>query len=220
GEVVLDVYDRTRGNPVDAAHRLVGTIMKRARTDVRAIGVTGSGRVAVAVPLRAVYPDIDRGIVLNEIGAHASAAARCDVDDGADLSVIEIGGQDAKYIRVQGGRIVESDMNKACSAGTGSFLEEQAAIYDVDDIQEFIELASGAQRPPDLGMLCTVYVADAASQAVKEGFGRDDIFAGFQYSVIHNYLNRVMGQRTPGARIFFQGKPASNPSLAWTLAAV
>ncbi|MCP5035044.1 MAG: hypothetical protein GY939_24840, partial [Actinomycetia bacterium] len=47
-----------------------------------------------------------------------------------------------------------------------------------------------------------------------------DIFAGFQYSVIHNYLNRVMGQRTPGARIFFQGKPASNPSLAWTLAAV
>ncbi|MCP5034494.1 MAG: hypothetical protein GY939_22055, partial [Actinomycetia bacterium] len=67
GEVVLDVYDRTRGNPVDAAHRLVGTIMKRARTDVRAIGVTGSGREAVAVLLRAVYPDIDRVIVLNEI---------------------------------------------------------------------------------------------------------------------------------------------------------
>jgi len=123
-------------------------------------------------------------------------------------------------VRIQGGRIVESDMNKACSAGTGSFLEEQAVFYDVKEIEEFIRLASGAQRPPNLGMMCTVYVADAASQALKEGFELGDIFAGFQYSVIHNYLNRVMGQRTLGGKIFFQGKPASNPSLAWTLAAV
>ena len=220
GDIVLDVYDSTRGNPVDAARRLVKTILGQVRADVRAIGVTGSGREAVATLLRAVYPDSDNVIVLNEIVAHATGAARCDVDGGADLSVIEIGGQDAKYIRVQGGRIVESDMNKACSAGTGSFLEEQATIYDVDDIQDFIDLASTAKRPPDLGMMCTVFVADAAALAIKEGFGRDDIFAGFQYSVIHNYLNRVMGQRTLGQRVFFQGKPASNPSLAWTLAAV
>ncbi|MDA1099142.1 MAG: acyl-CoA dehydratase activase-related protein [Proteobacteria bacterium] len=220
GEIVLDVYDSTRGNPVDAARRLVGTILNQVKADVRAIGVTGSGREAVATLLRAVYPESDNVIVLNEIVAHATGAARCDVDGGADLSVIEIGGQDAKYIRVQGGRIVESDMNKACSAGTGSFLEEQATIYDVDDIQDFVDLASSAKRPPDLGMMCTVFVADAAALAIKEGFGRDDIFAGFQYSVIHNYLNRVMGQRTLGQRVFFQGKPASNPSLAWTLAAV
>ena len=220
GEIVLDVYDSTRGNPVDAARRLVGTILNQAKADVRAIGVTGSGREAVATLVRAVFPESDNVIVLNEIVAHATGAARCDVDGGADLSVIEIGGQDAKYIRVQGGRIVESDMNKACSAGTGSFLEEQATIYDVDDIQDFIDLASSAKRPPNLGQMCTVFVADAAALAIKEGFGRDDIFAGFQYSVIQNYLNRVMGQRTLAPRVFFQGKPASNPSLAWTLAAV
>ncbi|MDP6708762.1 MAG: BadF/BadG/BcrA/BcrD ATPase family protein [Alphaproteobacteria bacterium] len=220
GEIVLDVYDRTRGNPVDAARRLVSALLEQAEADVRAIGVTGSGREAVATLLRAVYPDSDNIVVLNEIVAHATAASRCDADGGADLSVIEIGGQDAKYIRVQGGRIVESDMNKACSAGTGSFLEEQANLYDVHDIQEFIDLASVAERPPELGHMCTVFVADAAALAIKEGFGRDDIFAGFQYSVIHNYLNRVMGQRTLGQRVFFQGKPASNPSLAWTLAAV
>ncbi len=220
GEVVLDVYDSTRGNPVDAARRLVAALLEKTESDVRAIGVTGSGREAVATLLRAVYPDSDNIVVLNEIVAHATAASRCDVDDGADLSVIEIGGQDAKYIRVQGGRIVESDMNKACSAGTGSFLEEQANLYDVHDIQDFVDQASAARRPPELGQMCTVFVADAAALAVKEGFGRDDIFAGFQYSVIHNYLNRVMGQRTLGQRVFFQGKPASNPSLAWTLAAV
>jgi activator of 2-hydroxyglutaryl-CoA dehydratase/predicted nucleotide-binding protein (sugar kinase/HSP70/actin superfamily) len=193
GKPIVDAYDRTRGNPVDAARRLVKAILGRGTPDVRAIGITGSGR---------------------------TAAIRCDHDGGDDLSVIEIGGQDAKYIRVQGGRIVESDMNKACSAGTGSFLEEQAVFYDVNDIQEFIRLASSAERPPNLGQMCTVYVADAASEALKDGFELADIFAGFQYSVIQNYLNRVMGQRTLGKRVFLQGKPASNPSLAWTLAAV
>ena len=220
GRTVLDAYDRTKGNPVDAARRLIRAILDKVRPDVRAIAITGSGREAVATLVRTVFPAEDRVVVLNEIVAHATAAIHCDRDRGNDLSVIEIGGQDAKYIRIQGGRIVESDMNKACSAGTGSFLEEQAVFYDVHEIGEFVRLAASAERPPDLGLMCTVYVADAASQALKDGFTLADIFGGFQYSVINNYLSRVMGQRTLGKRIFFQGKPASNSSLAWTLAAV
>ena len=221
GKPLLDVYDTTRGNPVDASRRLIKAILDQGTPDVRAIGVTGSGREAVATLLRAVFPAVgDRISVLNEIVAHATAAIALDPEKGADLSVIEIGGQDAKFIQISGGRITESDMNKACSAGTGSFLEEQAVFYDVKDIGEFIALAKSARNPPELGQMCTVFVADAASQALKEGFELADIFGGFQYSVIHNYLNRVMGQRTLGRKIFFQGKPASNPSLAWTLAAV
>ena len=221
GQQLLDVYDKTRGNPVDACRRLITTILEKGSPDIRAIGVTGSGREAVATLLRAVFPElVDQIIVLNEIVAHATAAISQDPEKGKDLSVIEIGGQDAKFVHISGGRIVESDMNKACSAGTGSFLEEQAHFYDIDDIEKFIELATCAKNPPDLGQMCTVFVAEAGAEAIKEGFELGDIFAGFQYSVIHNYLNRVMGQRTLGKRIFFQGKPASNPSLAWTLAAV
>ena len=220
GERLLSVYDRTRGNPVDASRRLLLAILEQGKPDVRAIGLTGSGREAVATLLRAVYRDSERLFVANEIVAHATAAIRCDPGGGRDLSIIEIGGQDAKYARVSDGRIVESDMNKVCSAGTGSFLEEQAQFYDVHEIARFVELAGAAECPPDLGQMCTVYVADAAAEALKEGFELADIFAGFQYSVIHNYLDRVMGQRTLAEKVFFQGKPACNPSLAWTLAAV
>ncbi len=224
GERLMDVYDQTRGDPVQAARRLVEQILSRADGggDMRAVAVTGSGRQAVATVLRACFDEADHGrvVVQNEIVAHAAAAVRCDPDAGADLSVVEIGGQDAKYIRISGGRVVESDMNKACSAGTGSFLAEQAAFYDVDDIDRMVQLASDAQRPPDLGQMCTVYVADAAALALKEGFELGDLLAGFQYSVIHNYLHRVMGQRTLAQRVFFQGKPAQNDSLAWTLAAI
>ncbi len=84
----------------------------------------------------------------------------------------------------------------------------------------FAQMARDAKRPPDLGQMCTVYIAESGAEALKEGFELEDIFAGFQYSVIQNYLNRVMGQRSLGEKIFFQGKPASNESLAWTLAAV
>jgi activator of 2-hydroxyglutaryl-CoA dehydratase/predicted nucleotide-binding protein (sugar kinase/HSP70/actin superfamily) len=219
GAPLLDVYDRTRGNPVDAARRLVEAISDPDPLDIRGVGITGSGREAVAQLLRAVFPD-NVPVVLNEIVAHATAAIRVDPDGGQDLSVIEIGGQDAKYVRVSGGRIVESDMNKACSAGTGSFLEEQAALYDVGDIEEVTRLAREAERPPDLGLMCTVYVAEAAGAALKDGFTLGDVFAGFQYSVVHNYLSRVMGQRTLGQTVFLQGKPAENPGLAWSLAAV
>lgn len=218
-EPIMSIYDRTQGNPVDAARRLVTTIINKTETNIKAIGLTGSGREAVATLMKAVFPDRET-VVINEIVAHATAAILCDDDNGEDLSIIEIGGQDAKFCQIQGGRIVESDMNKACSAGTGSFLEEQAIFYGINDIGTFVELASTSERPPDLGQMCTVYVADTASQALKDGFKLEDIFAGFQYSVINNYLNRVKGQRKLAKRIFFQGKPASNPSLAWSLAGI
>ena len=220
GEAVLDLYDQTRGNPALAAKRLIAAVLEQA-PDVRAVGVTGSGREAVAQVLRASFPELGaRLVVENEIVAHATAAIRCDPDHGRSLSVVEIGGQDAKFIQIVGGQIVESDLNKACSAGTGSFLEEQALLYGLDDVTEFTRLAMDASRPPDLGQMCTVFVADAAGAAAGEGFAREDLFGGFQYAVIHNYLHRVMGQRTFGERIFFQGKPATGPSLGWTLAAV
>jgi activator of 2-hydroxyglutaryl-CoA dehydratase/predicted nucleotide-binding protein (sugar kinase/HSP70/actin superfamily) len=221
GALLLDRYDTTRGNPVEAAQRLVRAILESGTPDPRAIGVTGSGRQAVATVLRAVYPELgERIVVLNEIVAHATAAIRCDPDAGADLSVVEIGGQDAKYIRLSGGRIVESDLNKACSAGTGSFLAEQAALYEIHDVSELGRLASAAARPPDLGQMCTVYVAEAATRALEEGFALADVFAGLEYAVIHNYLHRVMGQRRLARSVLLQGKPAQNRSLGWTLAAV
>ena len=156
----------------------------------------------------------------NEIVAHATAASRYDPTGGSSLSIVEIGGQDAKFINVRNGRVVDSDMNRVCSAGTGSFLEEQAEAYGVHDIAEFGELAARSTRPPDLGQTCTVFVGDVAVEALSQGFSREDIFAGLQYSVVRNYRSRVMGQRRCSERVLFQGKPASNASLARTLAAV
>ncbi len=221
GEVMADFYRRTDGNPVEAAKALAGEVLEAAAGQVIAIGLTGSGRDAAATAVRAAFPGAgDRIFVQNEIVAHAAAAIALDPDKGRSLSIVEIGGQDAKFINVKNGRVLESDMNRACSAGTGSFLEEQGIFYDVADVARFGEMAATSERPPDLGQMCTVFVADLAAVALAEGYTVADLFAGFQYSVITNYKNRVMGNRQFMDRIFFQGKPATSPSLARTLAAV
>ena len=219
--MLASVYRRTEGNPVEAAQALVAEIAEMAANPVVAVGITGSGRDAAATVFRAAYPDLGaRLTVQNEIVAHATAAAGLDPDGGRSLSIVEIGGQDAKFINVEGGRVVDADMNRVCSAGTGSFLEEQAIANGVDDIVEFGALAALSDGPPDLGQTCTVFVADVAAEALGDGFTREDIFAGLQYSVVRNYRSRVMGQRRLLGRVFFQGKPATDPALARTLAAV
>ena len=221
GVVLASVYRRTEGNPVEAAQALVAEVTEMAPNPVVAVGLTGSGRDAAATVFRAAFPGLEkRLIVQNEIVAHATAAAGLDPDGGRSLSIVEIGGQDAKFINVENGRVVDADMNRVCSAGTGSFLEEQAIGHGVDDIAEFGRLAALSDGPPDLGQTCTVFVADVAAEALGDGFSREDIFAGLQHSVVRNYRSRVMGQRRLLDRVFFQGKPATDPALARTLAAV
>ena len=221
GAVLASVYRRTEGNPIEAAQALVAEIGEMSPSAVVAIGLTGSGRDAAATVFRAAYQDLGaRLTVQNEIVAHAVAASLLDPDGGRSLSIVEIGGQDAKFINVEGGRVVDADMNRVCSAGTGSFLEEQAVAHGIDDIVEFGRLAARSEGPPDLGQTCTVFVADVAAEALGDGFSREDIFAGLQQSVVRNYRSRVMGQRRLLGRVFFQGKPATDPSLARTLAAV
>ncbi len=221
GAVLARVYRRTEGNPVEAAQALVAEIHEMGLARIASIGITGSGRDAAAAVFHAAYPELGcRLVVQNEIVAHAIAAVRLDPDHGESLSIVEIGGQDAKFINVSGGQVVDADMNRVCSAGTGSFMEEQAIAHGVPDIEEFGRLAAESEGPPDLGQTCTVFVADVATEALNDGYSRADIFAGLQHSVVRNYRSRVMGQRRLLRRVFFQGKPASDPSLARTLAAV
>jgi len=221
GVVIESLYRRTGGDPISASRALVSDIVETIRHPVVAVALTGSGRYAARDILRAALANgADPVEVHNEIVAHAHAAMSLDPQRGESLSIIEIGGQDAKFINVAHGLVLEADLNRACSAGTGSFLEEQARAFGVQGHAEFSRLAATSRRPPDLGQTCTVFVADLAARALEEGYSLADVLAGLQHSVIRNYLNRVMGNRPLLDRVFFQGKPASDPTLAGVLQAI
>ncbi len=219
GQVIYTNYVDTNGNPVGAAQELIRNAPQQLLQKVVSIGLTGSGRNTVASVLQAIFPSLaGKIIVKTEILAHAKGAKAFDPDNGESFSVIEIGGQDAKYTLVDG-QVVDTIMNLSCAAGTGSFLGEQAYLYSIL-IQEFGRLALGAEHPANLGQHCTVFIAELARQALQEGYSLPDIFAGFYYAIVYNYINRVMGKRTIGKRIFLQGTPANNLALACAFAAV
>ena len=209
-------YARTAGDPVGAAQELVRTSPQGpcAGRAIVGVGVTGSGREIVGSLMATCY-GAERVHVLNEIAAHAEGARAYDprVD-----TIFEIGGQDAKYIRLEGGRVVDAAMNEACSAGTGSFIEEQGRRLGGLGVAELGEeaLARGRLRRarPALRRL-------HGRDPRRGGRGRRDrppLIAGLYDSVIQNYLNRVKGQRSVGEVIFCQGMPFSADALAAAVA--
>jgi len=122
--VVAAHYTRTRGDPVVAARECLHALATQAGD--RRVGLTattGSARELVGAYLGTEF-------VFNEISAQAAGASHFDPDVD---TIFEIGGQDAKYIRLRNGVPIDYAMNNACSAGTGSFLEE-SALGDGHDV--------------------------------------------------------------------------------------
>ncbi|MBI2892507.1 MAG: CoA activase [Deltaproteobacteria bacterium] len=216
-EVVWEGYLKTNGTPVGAAQALMKRFVDGPAGGLRvvALGVTGSGREIVGSLMATCYGS-DSVFVLNEIAAHARGALHFDprVD-----TIFEIGGQDAKYIRLAGGRVVDAAMNEACSAGTGSFIEEQGSKFSgVGDVSQLGGAALESSSGVSLGQHCSVFMAEIVDQAVGAGVGQGAIIAGIYDSIIQNYLNRVKGSRTVGQVVFCQGMPFSADALGAAVA--
>lgn len=217
GGTLWDAWRRTLGNPVGAAQGLVADLLAAhgERVDVVAVGITGSGREIVG-SLASSALDPARVFVLNEIAAHAAGAVFWDPEVD---TIFELGGQDAKYVRLEDGRVVDAAMNEACSAGTGSFIEEQGICFDgVGNVRDMGRLALAADHAVSLGQHCSVFMAEVIDQAVSAGRAREAVIAGLHDSVIGNYLNRVKGTRSVGRRVFCQGMPFASDALAAAVA--
>ncbi len=198
-------YLMTEGRPLEAVKRGLAEIADEigVMVDVIGAGTTGSGRYLTA-------DFIGADIVRNEITAQAEAAINIDAEVD---TVFEIGGQDSKYISVDNGVIVDFEMNKACAAGTGSFLEEQAERIGISIKEEFGNLALSSKKPVKMGERCTVFIESDIIHHQQRGANTDDIVSGLSYSIVSNYLNKVVGDRRIGNKIFFQGGTAFNKGV-------
>ncbi len=216
-EVVWETYVNTNGQPVAAAQALMTRFVDSpaGAFPVVAFGATGSGREIVGSLLSTCY-GAESVYILNEIVAHAEGALHYDprVD-----TIFEIGGQDAKYVRLADGRVVDAAMNEACSAGTGSFIEEQGRKFSsIENVVQLGEVALGADCGVSLGQHCSVFMAEVIDEAVAAGVATESIIAGIYDSITQNYLNRVKGCRSVGEVIFCQGMPFAADALAAAVA--
>jgi predicted CoA-substrate-specific enzyme activase len=215
--MLASVYLRTNGDPVGASRRCYQSILEQIQQQVDpgqlsiiGLGVCGSGRQIAG--LHALTDG-----VINEIIAHATAAVYFDpqVD-----TIFEIGGQDAKYTYITNGVPSDYAMNEACSAGTGSFLEESAYETLGVEMEKIAGVALKGKQPPNFNDQCAAFIASDIKNAIHEGVRHEDIVAGLVYSICMNYSNRVKGNRPVGEKVFMQGGVCYNTAVPLAMASL
>jgi len=169
---------------------------------VLAVGTTGSGRNLAAAL-------VGGDTVKNEITAHAVAALRF---EPAVRTVLEIGGQDSKVILLRDGVVVDFAMNTVCAAGTGSFLDRQAARLGLD-IRDFGTLAARSRRPVRIAGRCTVFAETDMIHKQQVGHPIEDIVAGLCRALVRNYLNNLGKGKDLAPPYVFQGGVAANAGM-------
>ncbi len=208
--VLASEYLRTNGDPVQASRECYRSLDTQTakKVDIIGLGVTGSGRHIAGL-------HASTKAIINEIIAHATGAAFFDPEVD---TIFEIGGQDAKYTHLTNGVPSDYAMNEACSAGTGSFLEEAARESLSIDTKGIEAIALQGENPPNFNDQCAAFISSDIKTATHESIGQKDIVAGLVYSICMNYANRVKGQRPIGKKIFMQGGVCYNKAVPLAMA--
>lgn len=158
------------------------------------IGVTGSSRNLVAKYLKTTF-------VKSEIISHTYATMK---QQGDVKTIIEIGGQDSKFISLQNGIISEFKMNSVCAAGTGSFLQWQAGKLGIS-MEEFDELSMRSKKKIDVNGRCTVFIESALINLKRMGETREDIAYAICRCLVNNYISEMCKIENLQEPIVFQG---------------
>lgn len=184
--IIYKFYGNNEGNPLKKVMEGLSLFYKEAEEKGVNVKFLSSAATGYGEDLMKSALGLDYGIV--ETIAHLSGAQYVDPDVSF---VLDIGGQDIKSIFISNGVISNIELNEACSAGCGSFLQNFATTMNMT-LAEFTRAACLAKYPSDLGSRCTVFMNSKVKQSLRENAGNDDIAAGLAYSVVKNCLFKVL----------------------------
>ncbi len=207
GKLLYSIYKSNEGDPLGSVIQMLKEVYNvlPEGAKIRFAGVTGYGEKLIQTALN---------VDLNEIETIAHYRAASEFMPNV-TSIVDIGGQDMKYIKLKNGAIDNIMLNEACSSGCGSFIETFAKSLNLS-IEEFVDEALTARHPVDLGSRCTVFMNSKIKQSQKEGYSVGDISAGLSISVIKNAIQKVMKIRDPetlGDHIVVQGGTFYNDAV-------
>ncbi len=174
GAMVGYAIRNTGANSTDAAEAALQMAIRQAnihRNGIKRIVGTGYGRVSI--------PFADKKVT--EITCHAVGARHLFPETE---TVIDIGGQDSKVIRVgEGGKVLDFTMNDKCAAGTGRFLEVMAEKLQVP-LDAMGELSKNAQGEVSISSVCTVFAESEVVSLVAQNRPREEIIRGLHRAIV------------------------------------
>lgn len=183
GSLLWNFYSNNNGSPLATAISAIKSVKEKINPEAKIVYSCSTGYGEAL--LKAAFM-LDEGEVETIAHYYAAAFFEPEVD-----CILDIGGQDMKCIRIKDGTVDSVQLNEACSAGCGSFIETFAGSLNFS-VQNFAKEALFAKNPVDLGTRCTVFMNSNVKQAQKEGATVADISAGLAYSVIKNALYKVI----------------------------
>jgi predicted CoA-substrate-specific enzyme activase len=204
GLLLASLYLPTGGEPVSSVQRGLREISRQLPPEatVKAVATTGSARYLAGAVVGA-------DLIKNEITCQAVAAVHYLPDV---RTVIEIGGQDSKIIIVRDGMVADFGLNTVCAAGTGSFLDHQAARLHMS-IEEFARRALLGRDSVRISGRCTVFAESDMVHKQQTGHRVDDIVYGLCRALVRNYLGDVGSGKDIRPPVVFQGGVAFNDGI-------
>ena len=157
---------------------------------------TGYGKVSVQV---------EGAVHLPEIQAHVKGAVYQTARK--DFSLLDIGGQDTKIVKVRGGRAVDFLTNDRCAASSGRYLENMAAVLGIS----LQELSQHSLNPVELNSTCAIFGETEIIGKIVEGFPLSELAAGINYSLYHRFAGML--ERLASDLIVVSGGVAQNEAL-------
>ncbi|MFA5308580.1 MAG: acyl-CoA dehydratase activase [Dehalococcoidales bacterium] len=207
-ELIASLYLPTGGRPLAVLQEGLGKIGRMLPPDVEIKGAaaTGSARYLAGAIVGA-------DLVKNEITCQAVAAVRAVPEV---RTVIEIGGQDSKLILIRDGMVADFAMNTVCAAGTGSFLDHQAARLRLT-IGELSSLALEGKDKVHISGRCTVFAESDMVHKQQMGHDVKDIIYSLCRTLVRNYLSDVGSGKDIQSPVVFQGGVAFNRGIVRAL---
>ncbi|MHA1820938.1 MAG: acyl-CoA dehydratase activase [Promethearchaeota archaeon] len=209
GDFFFGHWLRNQGSPIDSVKKGMSELKRKLvekglfdNINILAVGTTGSARYLIK---SVVGGDVAK----TEIIAHAVATLREFPDTN---TILEIGGQDSKIILLKDGIVSDFAMNSVCAAGTGSFLDHQAARLGIP-IEEFGDYAKRSKTPVSIAGRCTVFAESDMIHKQQMGYSKEDIIRGLCNSLVRNYLNNVGKGKKINPPIVFQGGVSANSGI-------
>ena len=204
--VILDMDGRMQARvigPTGAEHRrqaneVMREALEKAKlsfSEVSYVVATGYGRINV--------PFADRQI--SELICHAKGVASFFPNV---RTAIDIGGQDAKGLKIKNGKLVDFVMNDKCAAGTGRFLEIMAATLNLK-LDELGSISLKSTNKVTISSTCTVFAQNEVISRLSEGIPLEDILAGV-HDAIASRVVRMVRRLKIEPEVVFTGGVAKN----------
>src|SRR6266545_2455670 len=204
--LVLSEYRRIAGSPIQSTYDLLREFyLVVPEHRVEGVRVTGSGSRTIARVLGLFFENEFKAIA-RMIGAFYPEAR----------TVFEIGGESSKYLRLEGGNIVDYDRSGECAAGTGSFLDQQALRmqYSVEDVGCVVAEAGCAAR---IAGRCSVFAKSDMIHAQQKGYSPGEILRGLCDAVARNFKSAIVKGRPVEAPVALVGAVSQNQGVTLAL---